>query len=76
MSIPTLLRSGMTCAVLEPVGKVPSEKVRFVNLAMIAAKAPPHFLSIKDYILTNNYILLDFKICNNDITPYIRQYFY
>ena len=35
----------MTCAVLKPVGKVPSEKVRFVNLAMIAAKASPHSLS-------------------------------
>ena len=45
MFIPTSLRSGVTCAVLKPVGKVPSEKVRFVNLAMIAAKAPPQSLS-------------------------------
>ena len=35
----------MICAVLKPVGKVPSEKVGFVNLAMIAAKASPQCLS-------------------------------
>ena len=45
MSISTFLRSGVTCAVLKPIGKVPSEKVRFVNLAMIAAKASPQSLS-------------------------------
>ena len=45
MSIPIFLRSGLTCAVLKPVGKVPSEMVRFVNLAMIAAKAPAQCLS-------------------------------
>ena len=31
---------------------------------------------IIDSILTNNYIWLDIKIRNNDITPYIWQYIY